>query len=138
MENPYNLPEEFSFIINKLNKLSILLSNKVITKVTKVIRSAVKYQEATLVITKDIDYLLLNTGAPGGISGCILNRFNSTIYTYITLLQLAYPKNKEIPAFSKWIIDHIKKQYEESKILELKEQASKIGFILTPKPSVNL
>lgn len=134
MKNTYNLPSNFEYIIKKLDRLQCWSDkDKFIIKndIIKII-SLGNHSKSILILTKNNDYFISDIK---DINGCLADRFNTNIFSYLELLKIAYPKHeKVIKEFRDWLAQEDIKRIQQVRIQTLREQAYKLGLVLVTKP----
>lgn len=130
MENPYNLPTKFKYIIQKLNRLEVTTDITITKNIQKLI---INKNYFCFIITKDKDYICFDFHSYN-IDGYLANRFNTNIYKYLSALEKAYPKNKkQIEEFREWLREQELIREKDSKIADLRQRASDLGCVVTIK-----
>lgn len=130
MENPFNLPIKFKYIIQSLNKLKIIDNNKAYIKPNKVVYFKKDYQDCILIITDRVHYIKQD------ITGVLANRFNTYIYDYLVTLQKAFPrKTKIIHQFMDYLREEDKIINKQDRIDRLRKEAEDLDCVVTLKPT---
>jgi hypothetical protein len=131
MKNPYNLPSKFKFIIDRLNRLECIQEVTITKNINKI---CVKNNvfSTTFIVSEGKDYLC--ESRVYNLDGVIADRFNVSIYLYLDFLKELYPRNKDIiKEFEDWLRQQEAIRYKDVQIKELRNQAEKLGCIVTIK-----